>query len=80
MTVCRLLFLLINPALCPERRAHTLLPWGQRSPGTHKGTAGARAAAGTPRVRGQPAGALAVCPELTQLAEYRAELHKVSAE
>lgn len=48
------------------------------SPGAPTAAAGAGAAAGAPP--GQQPGALAACPGLTRRAEYRAELHKVSAE
>lgn len=73
-------YLLINPALGAKREAHILLPWGRRALAPSRPRQRRRAAAGAPLVRGQAAGALAVCPQLTRLAEYRAELHKVSAE
>lgn len=69
-----------QPSSGPRETGSHPAAMGQKSPGTHKATARTRAAAGAPRVRGQPAGTLAMCPQLTQLAEYRAELHKVSAE
>lgn len=72
--------LLASPVPGPEGQASILLPQGRELRCPHSCGRSQGCSWGTPGARAQPPGMLAACPQLTWQAEYRAELHKVSAE